>query len=168
MQLTKAYVAETSCISCYWFCYVSAHDQFARYRQRTNEPLRHHLLQSTFLVARWLSVNISCRMKTFQQVPWTFRAASWHSRNFRAARRLSIIFRQVSKRPEDLPATFVKFTYGQKIFRQILSTFRSAVRPTVNFCQLSMRPLFLASTFGTAGRVSVAFHHLPCHKNTFR
>ena len=29
-QLTKAYVAETSCISCYWFCYVSAHDQFAR------------------------------------------------------------------------------------------------------------------------------------------
>ena len=30
-QLTKAYVAETSCISCYWFCYVSAHDQFAQY-----------------------------------------------------------------------------------------------------------------------------------------
>ena len=28
MQLTKAYVAETSCIICYWFCYVSAHDQF--------------------------------------------------------------------------------------------------------------------------------------------
>ena len=28
-QLTKAYVAETSCISCYWFCYVSAHDQLA-------------------------------------------------------------------------------------------------------------------------------------------
>ena len=30
-QLTKAYLAETSCISCYWFCYVSAHDQFAQY-----------------------------------------------------------------------------------------------------------------------------------------
>ena len=42
-QLTKAYVAETSCISCYWFCYISAHDQFARYRQRSNEPLRHYL-----------------------------------------------------------------------------------------------------------------------------
>ena len=41
-QLTKAYVAETSCISCYWFCYVSAHDQFAQYRQRSNEPLRHY------------------------------------------------------------------------------------------------------------------------------
>ena len=27
-QLTKAYMAEVSCISCYWFCYVSAHDQF--------------------------------------------------------------------------------------------------------------------------------------------
>ena len=27
--------------SCYWFCYVTAHDQFARYRQRSNEPLRH-------------------------------------------------------------------------------------------------------------------------------
>ena len=30
-QLTKAYVAEMSCISWYWFCYVSAHDQFAWY-----------------------------------------------------------------------------------------------------------------------------------------
>ena len=30
-QLTKAYVAETSCISCYRFSYVSAHDQFAKY-----------------------------------------------------------------------------------------------------------------------------------------
>ena len=32
-----------SCISCYWLCYVSAHDQFARYQQHSNEPLRHHL-----------------------------------------------------------------------------------------------------------------------------
>ena len=32
-QLAKAYVAKTSCISCYWFCYISAHDQFAHYRQ---------------------------------------------------------------------------------------------------------------------------------------
>ena len=31
-QLTKAYVAETSHISCYWFCYVSAHDLFTQYR----------------------------------------------------------------------------------------------------------------------------------------
>ena len=30
-QLTKAYAAETSCICCYWFCYVSAHNQFAQY-----------------------------------------------------------------------------------------------------------------------------------------
>ena len=42
-QLTKAYMAETSCISCYWFCYISAHDQFARYRQSSNEP-QHHLV----------------------------------------------------------------------------------------------------------------------------
>ena len=44
MQLTKAYVAETSCISCYWFCYLSAYDQFARYWQRSNEPLRHQYI----------------------------------------------------------------------------------------------------------------------------
>ena len=31
-QLTKAYAAKTSCISCYWFCYVPAHDQFTRLR----------------------------------------------------------------------------------------------------------------------------------------
>ena len=42
-QLTKAYVAETSCISCHWFCYVSAHDHFAQYRQRSNEPLRQYI-----------------------------------------------------------------------------------------------------------------------------
>ena len=30
-QLIKAYMAETSCISCYWFCYVYAPDQFTRY-----------------------------------------------------------------------------------------------------------------------------------------
>ena len=30
-QSIKAYAAETSCISCYWFCYISAHDQFAWY-----------------------------------------------------------------------------------------------------------------------------------------
>ena len=29
-------------ISCYWFCYVFAHDQFTRYQQRSNEPLWHH------------------------------------------------------------------------------------------------------------------------------
>ena len=38
MQLTKAYMAETFCISCYWFCSV---DQFAQYQQRSNEPLQH-------------------------------------------------------------------------------------------------------------------------------
>jgi len=30
------------CNHCYWFRYASAHDQFARHRQSTNEPLRHH------------------------------------------------------------------------------------------------------------------------------
>ena len=29
-QLTKAFMAEISCSHCYWFCYVFAHDQFAR------------------------------------------------------------------------------------------------------------------------------------------
>ena len=31
-QLTKVYAAEMSRISCYWFCYVSAHNQFTRLR----------------------------------------------------------------------------------------------------------------------------------------
>ena len=44
-QLTKAFVAETSCNHCYWFCYVFAHDQFARYQQSSNEPLRYHYKQ---------------------------------------------------------------------------------------------------------------------------
>ena len=30
-HLAKAYMAKTSCISCYWICYVSAHDWFSRY-----------------------------------------------------------------------------------------------------------------------------------------
>ena len=46
VQLTKA---ETSCNHCYWFCYVSAHDQFARYWQSSNEPLRHHYNKGGFL-----------------------------------------------------------------------------------------------------------------------
>ena len=50
MPLTKAYVAKASCISCYWFCYVSAHDQFARYWQCSNEPLRHQDLMSCVAV----------------------------------------------------------------------------------------------------------------------
>ena len=40
-QLAMAHVAETSCISRYWFCYISAHDQFVRYWERSNECLWH-------------------------------------------------------------------------------------------------------------------------------
>ena len=43
-QLTKVYVAKMSWISCYWFCYVSAHNQFARY----------HLLIVGFLLKTWI------------------------------------------------------------------------------------------------------------------
>ena len=45
-QLTKAFVAETSCNHCYWFCYVFAHDQFAQYQQSSNEPLQYHICSS--------------------------------------------------------------------------------------------------------------------------
>ena len=38
----KGLRGRTSCISCYWFCYVSAHNRFTRYRQCSNEPLQHH------------------------------------------------------------------------------------------------------------------------------
>ena len=53
--IVSGYVAEsvtTDCFRCYWFCYVSAHNQFTRYRQRSNEPLWHqysstHVTSST-------------------------------------------------------------------------------------------------------------------------
>ena len=59
-QLTKAYTAETSCISCYWFCYVFAHNQFARYRQHCDTPLwHHHTLRSLHqLFSTWLLFHI--------------------------------------------------------------------------------------------------------------
>ena len=53
-HMAKAYVAETSCISCYWFCYASAHNQFARYRQRSNESLRHHWSKGHIHAKQWL------------------------------------------------------------------------------------------------------------------
>ena len=39
-QLTTAYVAETSCFSCYWFWYAFAHNQFTQFWQHSNEPLQ--------------------------------------------------------------------------------------------------------------------------------
>ena len=46
----KAFMAETSCNHCYWFCYVSAHDQFSRYQQSSHEPLRHFVSLFTKLL----------------------------------------------------------------------------------------------------------------------
>ena len=63
MQLTKAYVAEASCISCYIFCYLSAPDQFDRYQQHSSEPLRHHLC--TYFV----SVQTNMMRKSIQRYP---------------------------------------------------------------------------------------------------
>ena len=36
--IVSKYVAESE-----WFCYVFAHDQFARYQQSSNEPLRYQI-----------------------------------------------------------------------------------------------------------------------------
>ena len=57
-QLTKAYVAETSCIICYWFCYVSAHNQFAQYWNQSLytslfEEKKSFLLLHAFVTSRW-------------------------------------------------------------------------------------------------------------------
>ena len=46
-QLMKAMWPKTFCNYCYWFCYVSAHDQFAQYWQSSNEPLWHHIATHT-------------------------------------------------------------------------------------------------------------------------
>ena len=46
-----------SCISCYWFCYVSASDQFARYRQHSNEPLQHQHPPDNAFTSFWLNLH---------------------------------------------------------------------------------------------------------------
>ena len=58
MQLIKGFVAETSCISCYWFCYVTARDQFAQYRQHGIEPVRHHCVPILYMRIAQLPCNI--------------------------------------------------------------------------------------------------------------
>ena len=45
-QLTKAFMAEMTCNHCHWFCYGFAHDQFNRYQQSSNEPLRYHSMET--------------------------------------------------------------------------------------------------------------------------
>ena len=47
MQLTKAFVAETSCNHCYWFCYVFAHDQLAQNCKSFGEKVRFISLRFT-------------------------------------------------------------------------------------------------------------------------
>ena len=50
-----------SCNHCYWFCYISAHDQFARYWQSSNEPLQHHLVMCWCMDCVW-ACGVGCHL----------------------------------------------------------------------------------------------------------
>ena len=73
-----------------------------------------HKLPSTFCVARRPSVNVSCSRIAFCHFPSKFRA------------------------PEDLQLTSTNFLCGRQTFHQHMSTFRTAGRFFINFCQISM------------------------------
>ena len=47
----RSRINNNDCNHCYWFCYVFAHDQFARYQQSSNEPLRYHTVGTCVYVA---------------------------------------------------------------------------------------------------------------------
>ena len=91
---------------------------------------------------------------------------------FRATRRPSLKFHQLSEWAQDLPSTSVKFLCGWETFCQIPSHFCVAGRFSVNFrqlfvppgdlnfCQLYMQSKKLPSTFRAAMRSSVNIRQL--------
>ena len=103
-------------------------------------------------------MNFLRTWETFCQLPSTFWAAGRPSINIPASRET---FRQLSSTLHaavDLPLTSVNLLCGQEIFHQLLLTFLTACRPTVNFRLISVQPLHLPST-------SVNF---PCGQRTVR
>ena len=110
-------------------------------------------------------------MKTFSQLPSTFHASG----------RTSIKFHQAFVRPGDLcklqsnfcaaKSPFVKFPQRRYAFYQPLLTFHTVWRPSVKFCQHSVRPGDLPSTtikcFTAVGHLATS-GNIPCDRETFR
>ena len=87
-----------------------------------------------------------------------------------------LTIRQHSLYPGELSSTSVNFLCSRRNFRQLLSTFCSTGRPSINFSQLSLHPeelsisinfpcgpqiiCHLLSTFSAAGRHSINFHQI--------
>ena len=101
---------------------------------------------STFSTARGPSVKFLCFQENFRQLPSPFRLDGRTSVNFRqlsmqpgellstsvnfcVARITSVNFRVAG----DLLSIFVSFPCGQETYRQLLSTFRVAKKPSVKF-----------------------------------
>ena len=148
--------------------------------------------QKTFLKFRQLSVRpedlvltLRMAMETFRQYfVWPGDAPS----TFRVAGRPSVNFCQLPMWPGVLTSTSINFLFGRENFRklpsifhaavclcvqpeifcQLSSTFCAAMRPSVNFCHLSMRLEDCPSTFIVARTPSVHLSHFLCCQETFR
>ena len=131
------------------------------------------------------SVNFLCSLETFLHVLFTFCAAGRPSDNihqlsvrpgdlpptsikFPCGRKTSVNFRLLSVWPGDLPSIYVNLLCGREIFCQLLSTFCTGWRPSVNFCQLNMQSEKLPSTLRVARRLPSTSFNFPCGRESFR
>ena len=101
------------------------------------------MLSWNFLSA---SINFLCGHSTFHQFPFGCGT-----------------YCQVSVLPRDLPSLSVAFACCREAIRQILSTFRVATGPFVNFCQHSMLLQDLSSASVSFPCRRGPFHQLPSH-----
>ena len=91
--------------------------------------LRQHLVwlgdfPSTFHATGRLSINFRQLSAQPKDIPSTYRASGKSSAKFRL----------LSMRQGELPLTFDNFPYGQDTFRQLLSAFLAAGKPSFYFC----------------------------------
>ena len=147
------------------------------------------------------SVKLQCDQEIICELSANFHAAGRPSVNFRQHfvwSGDSVKCHQLSVQPGDLLSTYVNILCCQETFHQLPSTFCAAGRPSinfvifpcgwgpsVNFCQRSVQPgdllstyvnilccqeTFhqLPSTFCAAGRPSINFVIFPCGWETFR
>lgn len=100
------------------------------------------------------SVHFLCGQETYHQLPLVFHVAgklfvSFHLLSvlpgelpsaFYAGRRTAIGLHQISVPLGDFPSISLNILCSREIFCYIPSLFSMAGRPSVNFCQLSVRP----------------------------
>ena len=142
------------------------------------------------------SVNILCGRETFRQRSSTFHEAgrpfisiprrreNFHQlpSTFRPSRRPSVNFCEITVRQGNLLSTFVNFPCGREAFRQfsvnflsgrenfrhLPPRFRLSGRTSIIFCQLSMWPGDLPSTYINFRAVKIPSVNFLCGQETFR